>query len=66
MAKEQRSVTISVVIPSYNAGALLRETLDSVLAQSRPAHEIIVVDDGSTDDTAQIVGEYGGAVRYLW
>ena len=66
MAKDQRSVTISVVIPSYNAGALLRETLDSALAQSRPAHEIIVVDDGSTDDTAQIVGEYGGAVRYLW
>jgi glycosyltransferase involved in cell wall biosynthesis len=65
MANENSSVTISVVIPSYNTGALLRETLDSVLAQSRPAHEIIVVDDGSTDDTAEIVRGYG-SVRYIW
>lgn len=66
MANEQSSVTISVVIPSYNAGALLGEALDSVLSQSRPAHEIIVVDDGSTDNTAAIVREYGDAVRYIW
>ena len=66
MANEQSSVTISVVIPSFNPGALLRETLDSVLAQSHPAHEVIVVDDGSTDDTAQMVREYGDAVRYIW
>ena len=65
MANEQGSVTISVVIPSYNSDSLLRETLDSVLAQSRPAHEIIVVDDGSSDDTADVVREYGEAVRYI-
>ena len=66
MANEQSSVTISVVIPSYNAGALLRETLDSVLTQNHPAQEIIVVDDGSTDSTAAIVRNYGDAVRYIW
>ena len=65
MASEHSSVTISVVIPAYNAGSLLGETLDSVLAQSHPAHEILVVDDGSTDDTAEIVSKYGDAVRYL-
>jgi glycosyltransferase involved in cell wall biosynthesis len=66
MASEHSSVTISVVIPAYNAGSLLGETLDSVLAQSTPAHEIIVVDDGSSDDTAEVVARYGDAVRYLW
>ncbi|WP_035349378.1 glycosyltransferase family 2 protein [Edaphobacter aggregans] len=65
MANEHSSVTISVVIPAYNAGSLIGETLDSVLAQSCPAHEIIVVDDGSTDDTAEVVRRYGNAVRYL-
>jgi glycosyltransferase involved in cell wall biosynthesis len=65
MASEHGSITISVVIPAYNAGLFLGETLDSVLAQSYPAHEILVVDDGSTDDTAEVVGRYGDAVRYL-
>lgn len=45
---------ISVVIPAYNAETTLAECLDACLAQSSPAHEIIVVDDGSTDATAEI------------
>jgi hypothetical protein len=56
--------TFSVIIAAFNAGATLSRAIDSVLAQSYPAHEIIVVDDGSTDDTAAIVSQYGDKVRY--
>lgn len=57
--------TISVVIPCYNAAPFLRETLDSVLAQTYPAEEILLIDDGSTDDSAAIAASYGPPVRVL-
>ncbi|MFC0406736.1 glycosyltransferase family 2 protein [Roseomonas elaeocarpi] len=54
---------ISVVVPTYNRAALLGETLDAILNQSLRPHEIIVVDDGSTDGTAaMLAARYGGLV----
>lgn len=50
----------SVVIPAYNAGLLIGETIRSVLAQTVPPQRIIVVDDGSSDDTAAVASEAGG------
>ena len=56
---------VSVVIPTFNRAVLLRETLESVLGQTHPDIEVIVADDGSTDNTGAVVAEYGGRVRYI-
>lgn len=55
------ALLVSIVMPAYNAGRWLRESLDSALAQTHPAVEIIVVDDGSTDDTPAILADYARA-----
>lgn len=46
---------VSILVPCYNAGRWIRDTLDSVLTQTWPNIEIVVVDDGSTDNTASII-----------
>lgn len=57
---------ISVVVPSFNRAALLPATLDAILAQTRPAAQVIVVDDGSTDGTAGMLeARYTGRVEVL-
>ncbi len=57
---------ISVIIPAYNAEKYLDEALQSIINQHYTPMEIIVVDDGSTDNTAEIVAEYGTRVRYVY
>jgi glycosyltransferase involved in cell wall biosynthesis len=56
---------VSAVIPTYDRAGLIQETIDSVLRQTTPVHEIIVVDDGSTDATCQLVRAYGDRVVLL-
>lgn len=60
-------MNISVIIPTYNRAELVLQAVESVLAQTRPADEIIVVDDGSSDDTLQLLSplEDRGRVRLL-
>ncbi len=63
---QQRSrPTISVVVPAYNVEAYINAALDSLLAQSEPFHQIIVVDDGSTDATAARLRPYAQARRIV-
>ncbi len=49
---------VSIIIPTFNRAHLIGETLDSVLAQTYPNWECIIVDDGSTDDTAKLIANY--------
>ncbi|SNS67406.1 Glycosyltransferase involved in cell wall bisynthesis [Geodermatophilus saharensis] len=56
---------VSVVIPTYNSATFLVEALESVLAQTCPVHEVIVVDDGSTDGTGAALRPYADRVVLL-
>jgi glycosyltransferase involved in cell wall biosynthesis len=57
---------ISIVIPTYNRGNLIEESIRSALEQDAPVHEVLVVDDGSEDDTKAVVGRFPATrVRYL-
>jgi glycosyltransferase involved in cell wall biosynthesis len=59
------SPQVSVLIPAYNAAWCVGRAIDSVLTQSFRDFEVIVVDDGSTDDTASVLSHYGGALRVV-
>ena len=58
--------TVSVIIPAYNAEAYIRRSIESVLLQTYPANEVIVIDDGSTDHTAEILKNYMQQVQYIY
>ena len=60
-----REPVVSVIIPTYNYGRFVVEAVESVLAQSFSDYEVIVVDDGSTDDTHERLGPYMDRVRYI-
>ena len=58
--------TVSICIPTYNRKEYLREALDSILAQTYKDYEIVIVDDGSTDGTEEMIKNTGYDVRYYW
>ncbi|MBW8015237.1 MAG: glycosyltransferase family 2 protein [Planctomycetes bacterium] len=62
MSNSEKQILVSAVIPAYNAEACVGRAIDSVLAQTLPVHEIIVIDDGSSDKTFEMVEQYGDKV----
>jgi glycosyltransferase involved in cell wall biosynthesis len=57
--------TVSVIIPTYNRARYVVEAVESVFAQTFKDYEVIVVDDGSTDNTKQVLEPYRGRIRYV-
>jgi glycosyltransferase involved in cell wall biosynthesis len=56
-------LTVSILINNYNYARFLRQAIDSALTQSYPHLEVVVVDDGSTDESRQIIAAYGNKIR---
>lgn len=59
------SLRVSVVVPAYNCARFLREAIDSALVQTLPPIEVIVVDDGSSDETPALLAGYGSRIRAI-
>jgi glycosyltransferase involved in cell wall biosynthesis len=57
---------VSIVIPCWRQARYLPEAIDSALGQTHPAVEVLVVNDGSGDDTEAVAKRYGDRIRYLW
>ena len=66
MASPDRSTAdVCVIVPTYNRAHFLGEAIESILDQTRPPAEVIVVDDGSTDKTSEVAKSYGDRIRYI-
>lgn len=65
-ATAARDESVTAIIATYNRTAYLRECLDSVLGQSRPPTQVILIDDGSDEDTHAVAKEYAGRITYVW
>jgi len=65
MNKIETKPQVSVIIPTYNRGWSIKEAIDSVLAQDYTEFELIVVDDGSTDHTSDVLDSYGDDIKVL-
>lgn len=64
-ANQQIPIDLSVIVPAYNAAAYIKQAIDGALSQAGLGIEIIVVDDGSTDATPEILARYGDRIRTI-
>lgn len=66
MLNHAENVKVSVIIPTFNCDRYITQAIDSVLTQTYPDYEIIVIDDGSTDKTHQVLEPYLEKIRYIY
>lgn len=58
-------LTVSVIIPNYNRAVIVGDTIDNMLSQSLTPHEVIVIDDGSTDSSVEVIRSFGDRVHLI-
>ena len=63
--EQDKKILVSIIIPTYNRGWIIKEAIDSVLAQSFDDYELIVVDDGSIDNTPDLLAAYAERIIYI-
>src|SRR5438445_3459559 len=63
--KHDTDLSVYVIIPCYQQGQFLGQAIDSILAQTCPHVGVIVVDDGSPDQSAEVAAGYGDRIRYI-
>lgn len=59
------NAVISVIIPTFNSAGIIADAVESVLNQTRPVQEVVIVDDGSADETMTVCARFGDKVRYI-
>jgi glycosyltransferase involved in cell wall biosynthesis len=66
ISSKEKTPQVSVIIPTYNSEHYIKDAIESVLNQTYQDYEIIVIDDGSTDNTRQILEPYQGKINYIY